>query len=190
MVISNHNSFRVLFDKIVSVYFIWKIYLNILALEMAIPGNQHRANCIGTLSFPIESYIADKPRPPPLSVQLRLRRCNVEENSLSRTPASCGRLRTRLRSRRVCHEERKRRREGEKSVYLPSCKRRCWCHRQWTLSMSRGCQLSPLAGSSSWGQSVTRTHTHDCHAISVTFSLSITLYYYYYYFITPVGSTN
>ena len=27
LVISNHNSFRVPFDKIVSVYFIWKIYL-------------------------------------------------------------------------------------------------------------------------------------------------------------------
>jgi len=27
MVISNHNSFRVLFDKIASVYFIYKIYL-------------------------------------------------------------------------------------------------------------------------------------------------------------------
>ena len=27
LVMSNHNSFRVLFDKIVSVYFIWKIYL-------------------------------------------------------------------------------------------------------------------------------------------------------------------
>ena len=26
MVISNHNSFRVMFDKIASVYFIWKIY--------------------------------------------------------------------------------------------------------------------------------------------------------------------
>ena len=27
LVISNHNSFRVLFDKIASVYFLWKIYL-------------------------------------------------------------------------------------------------------------------------------------------------------------------
>ena len=27
LVISNHNSFRVLFDKIASVYFIWKMYL-------------------------------------------------------------------------------------------------------------------------------------------------------------------
>ena len=27
MLISNHNSFRVLFDKIASVYFIWKKYL-------------------------------------------------------------------------------------------------------------------------------------------------------------------
>ena len=38
-VISNHNSFRVLFDKIASVYIIWKIYIYILALEMASPWN-------------------------------------------------------------------------------------------------------------------------------------------------------
>jgi len=50
LVISNHNSFRVLFDKIAFVYFIWK-YIYILALEMASPGNQHCANCIGALSF-------------------------------------------------------------------------------------------------------------------------------------------
>jgi len=49
---SNHNFFQVLFDKIVSVYFSWKIYLYFsigvpfqrvcacvcLALEMANPG--------------------------------------------------------------------------------------------------------------------------------------------------------
>jgi len=38
------------FDKIVSVYFILKIY--ILALEMANSGNQHCACYIGTQSFP------------------------------------------------------------------------------------------------------------------------------------------
>ena len=52
LVISNHNSFRVLFDEIALVYYIWK-YIYILALEMASPGNQHCANCIGTLLFPI-----------------------------------------------------------------------------------------------------------------------------------------
>ena len=41
-----------LFEKIASVYFIWK-YIYILALEMASPGNQHCANYIGTLSFPM-----------------------------------------------------------------------------------------------------------------------------------------
>ena len=51
MVISKQNSFRVLFDKIASEYFIWKIS-DILASEMVSPGNQHCANCIGTLSFP------------------------------------------------------------------------------------------------------------------------------------------
>ena len=53
LLISNHNSFRVLFDKIASVYFIWKKNIYILALEMASPENQHCANCICTLSFPM-----------------------------------------------------------------------------------------------------------------------------------------
>ena len=53
MLFSNHNSFRVLFDKIASVYFVWKIFLYILALETASPGNRHCANCIGTHAFPM-----------------------------------------------------------------------------------------------------------------------------------------
>jgi len=53
LLISNHNSFRVLFDKTASVYFIWEIYTSILALGMASPGNRHCASCIGTVSFPI-----------------------------------------------------------------------------------------------------------------------------------------
>ena len=53
MLISSHNSFRVLFDKIASVYFIWQKYIYILALEMASPVNQHSTSCIGTLSFPV-----------------------------------------------------------------------------------------------------------------------------------------
>ena len=52
LLISNHNSFRVLFDKIASVYFIRK-YIHILALEMASPESQNCANRIGTFSFPI-----------------------------------------------------------------------------------------------------------------------------------------
>jgi len=40
----NYTSFRVLFDEIASVYFIWKKYIYILALEMASSGNQHCAN--------------------------------------------------------------------------------------------------------------------------------------------------
>jgi len=55
-VISNHNCFRVLYDKTAFVYyFIWKKYINISALEMASPENWHCANCIGTLLFPIDS---------------------------------------------------------------------------------------------------------------------------------------
>ena len=54
LVISNHDSFRLLFGKIASVCLIWKIYIYILALEMAAsPKNQHCASSIGTLSFPI-----------------------------------------------------------------------------------------------------------------------------------------
>ena len=37
LVVSNCDSFRVLLDKIASVYFIRKKYINILALEMASP---------------------------------------------------------------------------------------------------------------------------------------------------------
>jgi len=33
-------------------------YIYILSLEMASPGNQHCASCIGTLSFPIAVFIA------------------------------------------------------------------------------------------------------------------------------------
>jgi len=52
LVISNNNSFRVLFDKNAFIYLLEK-YMYILALEMASRGNQHCASCIGTLSFPI-----------------------------------------------------------------------------------------------------------------------------------------
>ena len=34
-------------------YILFAKYIYILALEMASPGNQHCANCIGTLSFPV-----------------------------------------------------------------------------------------------------------------------------------------
>ena len=49
---SNRNSFRVLFDKFLP-YILFEKYIYNLALESASPGNQHCANCIGTLSFPI-----------------------------------------------------------------------------------------------------------------------------------------
>jgi len=42
----------VLFDKIASVCLFEK-YIYTLALEMGSAGNQHCANCIGTLSFPV-----------------------------------------------------------------------------------------------------------------------------------------
>ena len=36
-------------------YILSEKYIYVLALEMASPGNQHCASCIGTLSFAIES---------------------------------------------------------------------------------------------------------------------------------------
>ena len=60
MLISDHNSFLVLFDKIASVYFIWKNILKFLALKMASPENQRCANCIGTLSFPLACCSDDR----------------------------------------------------------------------------------------------------------------------------------
>jgi len=35
-------------------YILLEKYINILALEMASPGNRHCANSVGTLSFPIK----------------------------------------------------------------------------------------------------------------------------------------
>jgi len=52
--ISNHNSSRVLFDKIASCILFEK-HIYISALEMSSPGNRHCANCIGTLSFPVKT---------------------------------------------------------------------------------------------------------------------------------------
>jgi len=36
-------------------YILFEKYIYILALEMASPGNQHYASCIGTLSFPVHN---------------------------------------------------------------------------------------------------------------------------------------
>ena len=57
MLISNRNSFRVLFDEIASVYFTstCEKHIYMLAMEMASLGNPRCANCIGTLSFSIKT---------------------------------------------------------------------------------------------------------------------------------------
>ena len=60
LVISNHNSFRVLFDKNCFRIYYLKDILIFLALEMACPGNRHCANCIGTLLFPVRPSISTK----------------------------------------------------------------------------------------------------------------------------------
>jgi len=38
-------------------YIFYEKYIHILALEMASPGNEHRANCIGTLSLPMQQTV-------------------------------------------------------------------------------------------------------------------------------------
>ena len=43
-----------LFDQLLP-YILFEKSICILSLEMASPGNQHCASCIGTLSFPIQS---------------------------------------------------------------------------------------------------------------------------------------
>jgi len=45
----------VLFDKMLP-YILFEKNIGILALEMASRGNQHCADCIGTLSFPITTW--------------------------------------------------------------------------------------------------------------------------------------
>ena len=47
-------------------YILFEKYINILALEMASPGNRHCANCIGTLSLPLYTA-ADSPLPDDLT---------------------------------------------------------------------------------------------------------------------------
>ena len=46
LLISNLNSFPVLFDKIACAYILFEKYSYILALEMASQGNQHCADCV------------------------------------------------------------------------------------------------------------------------------------------------
>jgi len=57
LVISNHNSFRVVFEKKLLPSILFEKYTYILALEMASPGNQHLANFIRTLSFSAERWL-------------------------------------------------------------------------------------------------------------------------------------
>jgi len=56
-VISNHNSFRVLFDKKTIPYILFEKCIYILAVETASAVNRHCASCIGTLSFPVLRYV-------------------------------------------------------------------------------------------------------------------------------------
>jgi len=46
LLISNLNSFPVLFDKIACAYILFEKYSYILALEMASQGHQHCADCV------------------------------------------------------------------------------------------------------------------------------------------------
>ena len=57
--IIDYNSFWEMFDKTVSVYFIWKIYIKCWKWP-AHARNQHCASSIGTLSFPLHRPKATK----------------------------------------------------------------------------------------------------------------------------------
>ena len=56
LVISNHNSFRVLFDKIASVTLSENYIKTFLALEKASPWNRHCANCIAGITIVSTSW--------------------------------------------------------------------------------------------------------------------------------------
>ena len=47
------NYFKPFLIKLLRVFYLKKKHVNILALEMASPGNPHCASCIGTLSVPV-----------------------------------------------------------------------------------------------------------------------------------------
>jgi len=60
LLISNHNSFRLLFDKIASVYFCLKnifIFYRWKSWSAQAPGNQHCANCIESVGLLHHAYI-------------------------------------------------------------------------------------------------------------------------------------
>ena len=52
LLISNHNGSESCLIKLLP-YILFEKYIYTSALEMASPGNQQRANCVGALSFPI-----------------------------------------------------------------------------------------------------------------------------------------
>ena len=88
LVTSNHNSFRVLFDIIALVHFMWKICY--LQWELTSPGNQHCASCIDALSYPVTTtwvknsaalYTADYRKQ-------QLRRVFVSDRSFKSIPSS------------------------------------------------------------------------------------------------------
>ena len=58
LVILNHNSFRVLFDKTASAYLIWKKIYLYFSTGDGQPMHRHCASCIGALSFSAKSVVA------------------------------------------------------------------------------------------------------------------------------------
>ena len=53
LVISNHDVVSECCSEQLLPYILFEKYIYILEFEMARPGNQHSANCIGALSFPV-----------------------------------------------------------------------------------------------------------------------------------------
>jgi len=56
-------------------YILFEKYISILALEIASPGNQHCASCIGTLSFRIQAV------PEAMRRREAIVRAHVEDNT-------------------------------------------------------------------------------------------------------------
>jgi len=61
LVISNYNSFPCCSTKLLP-FILFEKYIYILAVEMASPWNEHCANCIGTLSCPMDIHWRRKSR--------------------------------------------------------------------------------------------------------------------------------
>jgi len=92
LVISNHNSFRVPFDKnCFRVFYPKKIYINILALETTSPSrNRHCASCIGTVLFPTHNGRQMRSNASSRSLKTLTKNCSEQQQSRQLNRQKCG----------------------------------------------------------------------------------------------------